>query len=214
MPNKLTPEYRRAYRARCIAEGRCANCGAQREPEDAADSRNLCCRACRKTKNKGSQRRYSARRKTQPPGLAFLLADPDQPFRYGKTRLKNPRRVTVKLDWDTLEMFDRLRKNWIPTPDYQPYQVSEFIRRALSVLQNHDGPIHCNGRLRRRDSSGLSVCFMCDEDNYALLQRQRDETGCTLPAALRDCLRHAARILAFHTPNEEAKRLLWPGYRR
>jgi hypothetical protein len=203
--NKLSPEYRRAYRERCIAEGRCANCARVRADDDRD---TLCCYACRLTKNAGSARRYADQREADPPRA--VRADARASFRYGKHRLKNPRRITLAISRDLLEMIDRIRKNWVLTPHYEPYLVSEMVRRILSVLQDRDDEIPCIGKLQREQGSGLSLCFMCDEDNWAVLQRQRERTGCTLPAAVRDCLCYAAEIVLNEMPDTEARRRIWP----
>jgi hypothetical protein len=204
MPNRLTSEYRRAYRARCIAEGRCANCGRVRADDDR-DTLN--CHACRVSQNRDRARRRADQREANPP--AFAWNDLRVPFRYGNIRLKNPRRVNLTLDIETLDYIDRMRVFWKMSEDYEPYLVSEFIRRMIPILQDYDGPMPCiRGLLPRRESSGLQLCFLCDEDNWAVIQRHREKTGCSISTAVRVCLCTAGEILLNKMPDDSDLPLL------
>ncbi len=213
-----TPEQREAYRARLIAENRCANCAAPRPP---GDNPTACCDKCRARKNNGSNKAYAQARAENPPDFARA---PAQPFRYGKTRLDAPRRVTVTLDQETYDLIHACRRNYCLSPAYEPYQVSEVIRRLLTFYRADIHAKFANQAAWQEDTyarhafgprpfvpSGLTLCFMCDAPNVALLTATHETIGGTFAEAVRICIRRAAQI-ALALESEEAKRLLWPGY--
>ena len=229
-----TPDQRRAYRARCISENRCANCAAPRAEGDTA---TLLCPKCRQRKNNGSNAAYAAARAQNPPDFSRSTG-PETPFRYGKTRLNAPRRITITLDLPTYEAIQYVRRNYCTSPAYQPYQVSEVIRRLLSLLPTppQTPPLsegqpafdvsasngHPDVGFNPRPSpprpypapfqtSGLTLCFMCDAPNVARIKYYQTLHQTTLAHAVRACIKRASQI-ALSLPNETAKTLLWPGY--
>ena len=227
-----TPDQRRAYRARLIAEHRCANCAVPRAP---ADTQTHLCPKCRQRKNNGSNAAYAAARAQNPPDFSRSTG-PATPFRYGKTRLQSPRRITVVLDQDTYQAIQHIRRNYINSPVYQPYQVSEVIRRLLTLLPNppatlplseEQPPFDVSASKGHPDVSfnprpyphrepgfqpaNLSLCFLCDAPNFARIAYYQTLHQTTFAYAVRACIKRGAE-LALALPNETAKALLWPGH--
>ena len=233
-----TPDQRRAYRARLIAEHRCANCATPRAP---GDTETHLCPKCRQRKNNGSNVAYAAARAQNPPDFSRSTG-PATPFRYGKTRLQSPRRITVVLDQETYGAIHACRRNYINSPAYQPYQVSEVIRRLLTLLPtppaslaspqsvpaaDTQAPLSASDRSsafgygtgrqkgpqREPDfqPANLSLCFMCDAENFARIAYYQTLHQTTFAYAVRACIKRGAE-LALALPNETAKALLWPGH--
>lgn len=200
----LNPQ--QACRARWLAQNRCPNCG---KPRAEGDTQTLLCAPCRARKNNRSNAYYAEQRAKNPPDFARA---PDKPFRYGKTRLNNPRRITIELDEETYGLIHACRQYYCLSPAYEPYQVSAVIRRLLSLLPDIPGPIFASGFMPRRGANiGLLLCFMCDAENRARITAHQQATGGTFAQSVRACIQHAAQY-AMTLPGEEAKRLLWPGY--
>jgi hypothetical protein len=191
------------WRDKCRVEHRCVYCGKVRQ---VRDTRTDSCPGCRERHRAKAVKRQLDLREQNPPPFS---RDPRKPFRFGRTRLKDQCRVECKMDFDVLELFDACRRNWITSPHYEPYQVSEFARRILALLQSDEHAIKYYGELQRGDRTGMRLGFRCDGANYAVLVRQMERTGCSISAALRDCLRYGCKLL-LAMPDREAQRYLWP----
>ena len=207
-----TPEGRRAYRARLIAEHRCTNCTGPLPPEET----RLCCAKCRRKHYESHFARYCKNHAANPPDFARV---PGKPFR-PRRRIDNSRRVSIVLDDETYFWIKACRGNYCLSAAYEPYQVSEVIRRLLRLLDAVPGPLVPPPftRLPRNTSCGLHLVFECDGENYARLSAYHQSVGGNFSSAVRACICYAAQyavrlpIVNQNLRDEEAKRILWPGY--
>ncbi len=197
-----TPSWKR-WRKRAEEEHLCVWCRRAKLPENWP---YRYCDACLEKNRARCLKRYADLREKNPPAYS---RDGRKSFSYRKVHLKNPRSIICVLDYDVLELFDACRRNWVTSPHYEPYQVAAFTRRILSLLQGKEIPIPYYGELRKADSSGLRLAFLCDEDNYQVLTKQQERTGCSLCAAVRDCLRYAIEEILLKMPDKKAQEFLW-----
>ena len=200
-------EKRRAYYAGLTTAHRCYHCLCYRAEDDL---KTHLCPSCRERQNAKHRMKYAKKRALNPPDFART---PDTPFRYGKTRLDNPRSVSLVLDHDTYFWIQACRRNYCLSAAYEPHQVAAVIRRILDLLPEAPGEISTlrGMRLPSEAVSGFRLCFACDAENFARLTAHHKAAGGTFASAVRACICHAAQY-AVRLPNEEAKRRLWPGY--
>lgn len=206
-----TPEQSREYRRRWLAEGRCGHCGAKRAEDDTETTH---CRKCRDAMKRRYERRYARQRAAKPPFWAVPGADPGKPFKYGKTRLDQPRRLNIYMDEETHRAVAALCARHYASDegkDLEPFQMAHVLREAIK--SHRDTGNAYPRRVPRRPQGageGKTLCFSVDAEAWEIIERQRLAFSAVFPytrtAAVRDLIVSAARPVLHTIPAPKVKR--------